>query len=109
MLHTYDNWAKCAFTSAVSEIVAKFFIVETEERSEGPFEYGAYIKILEIDFKTGEYSFLKQIKPFEKMPYGTEDYYSLQICKYVADGNFEDFFISGLTEGLDSGSQLLSY
>ena len=55
MLHAYDHWAKCASTYAESEIAAKFFIVETEEASEQPFEYGAYIKMLDIDFKTGEY------------------------------------------------------
>ena len=43
------------------------------------------------------------------MPYTTDDYYSLQIFKYVVDGSVKDFYISGLAEGLDSGSQLLSY
>ena len=58
-LHAYNNWAKCAGTYAISQTEAIFLILETRE-SGPPRSDGPYLKILQIDYDTGDFSFKMQ-------------------------------------------------
>ena len=101
--YIYENWSQCVGSFSNSQTEARFIIAETEPEHT---DDQVYIKIIDINFETGDYS-IATSSLFTSLIYDfVDDYYSVG-AQFLAnsDGSLAEIYISVVGLGLDDGDQ----
>ena len=103
--YIYENWAQCVGSFSHSQTEARFVIAETEPEHT---DNQVYIKIIDINFETGDYS-IGTSSPFTSLVYDFADEYYSVGSQFLAnsDGSLAEIYIFVVGLGLDDDAQYI--
>ena len=101
--YIYENWAQCVGSFSHSDTEARFVIAETEPEHT---DNQVYIKIIDINFETGDYS-IGTSSLFTSLVYDFADVYYSVGAQFLAnsDGSIAEIYIFVVGLGLDDDAQ----